>query len=617
MEGVKEIPESRSFNRFFFILSVFVFVIAIVRSIVVPFSNDESTTFFNYEQTGYISPYTSLLNNNHFLNSLLSWVCFRLFGDSTLSLRLPNLIGLIVLVVAVFRLSKRLTQPIAKAILVAGLLLSFHWLGFFSMCRGYGMSMAFVTLAFSYIPDYLENKKAGIFKIYLLLDLALCANLTLMSPIAIITALVFLYQIHHHRFFKIVNTIIWLFHLALLLFWIKYLLYMKSLDHLHSGIGGNSYWHVTFDSLITLITGMQNSCIAYIIVGICILITAIGLQYIIKIRKHIEEGRATFILFLMLLFNGLIVGAYLLNKLLGVDMPEDRTALIFYLLFIIYAAFIIESVHNNIPKFLAIPVWMIFIVHYAFNLNFSHHSLEMYSVIPNRYYNYLLEEQKHSPNRIAVKGSTYSEPVYNYLNYKHNGALNYMDYPDAMIMDADFYITEKPVMKYCLPYYQVIDSDKHSIFVLLKRIQPVTRRPVLNYDKCSAQMDTNSQYFNFCMLKDTAFNSHDPLSVEVNFKITEGEMPTFCWLVMSLDSAEGKTVCYKRIPLNKIKSNWVDGTSEDLILTTDVLPKRVHRLVCYLWNLRHQRLKVEVNYVRLFQLDGYGVDVSPSWPKSQ
>src|SRR6185437_3348174 len=94
---------------------------------------------------------------NHFLNSFLAWICFRLFGGGALSLRLPNLLALLILILAVYRLTKKLTQTSAKLILVSGLLLSFNWLSFFNMCRGYGISMSFAALAFSYTLDFIEN----------------------------------------------------------------------------------------------------------------------------------------------------------------------------------------------------------------------------------------------------------------------------------------------------------------------------------------------------------------------------------------------------------------------------------------------------------------------------
>ncbi len=67
-----------------------------------PFCHDESATFFYYVQNGDFLPYTSHVDaNNHFLNSFLAWICLRLFGDAPLALRLPNILALIVLIIAV------------------------------------------------------------------------------------------------------------------------------------------------------------------------------------------------------------------------------------------------------------------------------------------------------------------------------------------------------------------------------------------------------------------------------------------------------------------------------------------------------------------------------------
>ncbi len=76
----------------FIIVSAIVFIIAGIRCATVPFNHDETATFFYYIQSGDFLPFLSHVDaNNHILNSGLGWVCYKLFGDSPFSLRLPNL----------------------------------------------------------------------------------------------------------------------------------------------------------------------------------------------------------------------------------------------------------------------------------------------------------------------------------------------------------------------------------------------------------------------------------------------------------------------------------------------------------------------------------------------
>jgi hypothetical protein len=606
---------NRSFNTLFFALSLFVLVVAVYRAMVLPFCNDESITFFQFVQPGNFLPYTSILNtNNHFLNSLLTWICFHLFGDSALSLRLPNLMGLLILIIAVYRLSNRLTQTSSKAILVSGLLLSFYWISFFNMCRGYGISLAFTTLAISYIPDYLEDKRiVHVFKIYALLSLAVCANLTLIMAAAIITALICFHQLRQRQFFKVGNLIALIIHVAVLLFWIKYLFFLQNANHLHAGPGGGGYWKVTFVTLINTIAGNQNLWINISALAVYLLITALTCSFVTRNRKQMQSGQTMFVLFSVIALNGLIMGVYILKKLFGVSYPEDRTALVFYLLFILNAAFVMDTVKLKLLKVFA-TVWvLVFAVHFAWSLNFTKHPLFMYSTIPNRYYERLLQEQKQRPERITIGGNSFFEPIFAFMNYRNNGALNYMDYADTMLLNTDYYITVRSNRKYYAPLYEEIESDKGNDTVLLKRKQPFVRKPLFAFAKQGVKIDTGKEYFNFFEKKDTAFATNEPLLVEFNFKVTGGEMPAFSWLVLSVDSAEGKTVYYSRIPMNRMKRSWLGNESEgDLILETGVLPKKIHRLVCYLWNVGHQKLEVQVSSIKAFQLQEPGVVASSS-----
>ena len=612
MEGLKETTEGKYFKKFFLILSLSIFTVALIRSIVVPFCNDESTTFFEFVQNGAFLPYSSILKaNNHFLNSFFAWICFHLFGDSPLSLRLPNLLGLLVLIFAVYRLSRQLTQTSAKIILVSGLLLSFHWLSFFNMCRGYGLSMSFMALALSYIPDYMEDKRLShILKIYALLALAVCANLAVILTAVFITVFICFFQLYKRQFFKAGNIVALLLYTVVILYWIKYLFFLQHLNRLHSGPVGNSYWQITFKLIISTIVGKQIFWINFSALIVFAILMLMCCFLLVKNKRGIQTSRILFLIFLVMFLNGLIIGVYLLRKLVGIEYPQDRTALVFYLLFILNVAFIIDCVKPYFSRPLAFTVLAVFSVHYAFSLNFDRHPLRMYSTIPQRFYDRLLEEQKQNHQRITIQGNDFFEPICGFMNYRHNGALNYMDYRDSMLMDADYYIAVKRARKYYLPYYQEIDSDKNNDFVLLKRKEPLARTPVFALGKEVIEVDTNKAYFNFFQVTDTVFSKPNPLMIELNFKVLKGDMPSFFWIVLSVDSAEGKPAFYGRIPFNRLKYNWLgEENNEDVILETGILSKKVHRLVCYLWNVEHKKIEIKVNSISVFQIEGPGACV--------
>src|SRR6476469_5141313 len=100
-----DLKVSKQYNIFFFSVAIPVFAIVLLRSYFVPFNHDETATFFFFIQSGKYMPFHSAADaNNHVLNSFLGNICFHLFGSSPLSLRLPNLLGLIVLMFATYRI---------------------------------------------------------------------------------------------------------------------------------------------------------------------------------------------------------------------------------------------------------------------------------------------------------------------------------------------------------------------------------------------------------------------------------------------------------------------------------------------------------------------------------
>ena len=466
-----------------------------------------------------------------------------------------------------------------------------------------------MVLALSYVPDFIENKKVvTVLKIYLLLDVAVCANLSLIAATAIVTLLVCVYQLRQRNFFKGLNLFVLLIHCAILIFWIKYAFFLRQHDSLGSAHG--SYWQITFVSLIYGIVGEQNRFITLSVLAAYIVMTGASFYVLIRNRERIKSPENQFLLLLTILLNGLIIGIYLQKKLTGIDYPEQRAALFFYPLLILNAACLTEVLKPRFQNIIAVLVFSGFASHFACNINFRKHNLDMYSVIPERFYDRLVLEQKQNPERITIGGNAFSQLIFSFMNYRHNGALNPLNYPDSMSMDADYYIAMKSDRKYYLPYYKEIDTDKQC-FTLLQRREALVRIPMFAVENKVVEMDTGNEYFNFFELKDTTFAGINPLLVQFDFNVKSGSMPFFGWLVLSIDTSEGKTVLYKQLPLNRVMSNWLDlGGKERLILQTGVLPKRIHRMVCYLWNVRHQQINMTMDLIKVSQLIGVGVTAS-------
>src|ERR1700741_3993387 len=101
----KTLGSGKYFLPLFAVIALTAFVVVALRSYFVPFNHDEVATFFFYIQTGKYMPFHSHVDaNNHVLNSMLGNISFHLFGSHPFSLRIPNLIGMLILILATFRL---------------------------------------------------------------------------------------------------------------------------------------------------------------------------------------------------------------------------------------------------------------------------------------------------------------------------------------------------------------------------------------------------------------------------------------------------------------------------------------------------------------------------------
>ena len=82
-------PRPQRNDRFAFVALVsVVFVYVLLRAALIPLVHDEATSFLAYAQSGRFLPFSSMWDaNNHYLNSLLGWLGYKVFGLHLLALR--------------------------------------------------------------------------------------------------------------------------------------------------------------------------------------------------------------------------------------------------------------------------------------------------------------------------------------------------------------------------------------------------------------------------------------------------------------------------------------------------------------------------------------------------
>lgn len=158
---MKSLLNSHSFPRLLILAMLFsLFLLIVLRAFFLSFTHDEAFSFLNYVITRPEKMMLVDYTNNHILNSIAMRWCYHWFGSSEFSLRLPNVIaGLIYLVYCrafVMRLKINDWWRLAS---FACLTLNLAYFEFFSLARGYGISMGMLAGSLYYTWRGFETRR--------------------------------------------------------------------------------------------------------------------------------------------------------------------------------------------------------------------------------------------------------------------------------------------------------------------------------------------------------------------------------------------------------------------------------------------------------------------------
>lgn len=603
------------FSICFTIISVLSFIVVLFRSYFVPLNHDEAATFFFFIQSGNYMPFYSQVDaNNHVLNSFLCNICFHFFGSSPFALRLPNTLSFLILIIGVYKLSKYLVKFEAKLFLVIAFLASFHWITFFSACRGYGLSMALLVIGISFMIDYINNldRKKQFVLMLLFFQLAISANLILLLITLLLCGIVLVIQIANKRFFNAFSIIFWILFFGFFYYWLSFSFFLQDSGALYYG-EGDSYWKVTFLTLVKLLIFSPTVLLKYILVSFFVVCICLNLyfnkEYFTKPFELLKKPSLS-LLFLIILCV-LILGFYLMHKILGINYPEDRTGLFYYVFFVLFISFTFDIISFSYFKYVIFSICISILIHFVMNLNFRKHSLYVYETIPEHFYTTLLNEQKKSDHQITIGGHRVRELFFGYWNYRYNGILNPADPSNNMQMCFDYYISTIAEKPFWDKYYSVIDTEPDWGFVISKRKQPIIKKKFLEVN--NLVIDANDNDFNDVYHNtDTVFYESKPLLAEIDFDIINIEKPTNTWLVFAINDSLGNAFHFMRYPLQWSGYDLSNRKHLKYSITMGNLPPKAKNIVFFFWNINKQNLKLKVNSLKIYQLEGKGVDfVSP------
>jgi hypothetical protein len=348
------------------LLSLGLMAIAVVAAWVYVVARAEGVSFVSDEALSYgiIHGEQTFVEttNNQWLNTFLMHVGQHLFGESELALRLPNVVVFGLYGAASLALLAQLRHIAAKVAGFAVLLLNPFLLEFFSLARGYGLSLAFSVAAIAslLVGRSTTSVARGLGRLAAtgtFAALAFYANFGALNLVLALLAVEMLdlffmkiwqggtrWSRAHRGAVAIVCA-----SAASLLPGILYLRHLQRLGQLYYG-GHNGLVADTIGSLLRNSTCGYSCQPPWLPYGEAAVVVVALLAVAWTAWRWIRRPGWSALTRAGLLFAIAILATQLESTLLGTLYPLDRTALVYVVVFAVFISFVVDDVATACPR---------------------------------------------------------------------------------------------------------------------------------------------------------------------------------------------------------------------------------------------------------------------------
>lgn len=579
---------------FALILFSCIWVYLLIRAISVPFVFDEISTFFWYIQTGEFLPWLSKWDaNNHFLNSALSYYCYKFFGLSEFSLRLPNLLFAPLMFYSIYKISGEFRNRLIAWIFILSLSCNHFFIEYLALARGYGLSMSLLMASIWFLIQLIKNDSIKYYVLSLLsVLLYLSANLTLVYS-ASFTLIIILFNLiiwnHEHLKSLFVKTVLLIvLGFVPLIGSVFYLFELKSLELLYYGITG-SFWHVTLESLAFNSVG-SNSMISPIVVFTLFVLTSIvGFYKLSKSKTVLELMNPGFVFFFLLMFNFTMVIS--LNYLMDIKYPEDRIGLFFIPLFLGSFLFMLDYAVNQTgsKKLITIAIPLFYLpVFFILNLNLSYTVYWKDAGVPKRFIDKVMTHKAPSDFPPSIGSDNISTNFWAIYNYMDGGNCNLINFADSMSITDDFLIANYDDNPEWRILYDSLDYDLLSDKHLLKRKLPAARVHFGDPDVINMDSLYTGSYFMFFDGYINKIPGREILAT-LSMALESPAKPFKGYFVFEIFDWKQELLYYSANPIQRISESW-DGTPQNFNYSFKTIraPENCFKVKIYLWNSENQ-----------------------------
>lgn len=183
----------------YLVLGMLLFILAAYKAFTIGITHDEAYSFWlvktlSINQMGGTA-------NNHWLNSIGIFLFTHLFGsDSEGVMRLQSLIGFIIYGAALLSFVRHIDKAALQVLFLSIFLLNPYVLDFFSLARGYGLSMGLQMMGFYYAYKAFKSRdKRDVLKVFTWMTFALAANYSTLYIYLAFSGVYFLTLIQHRH----------------------------------------------------------------------------------------------------------------------------------------------------------------------------------------------------------------------------------------------------------------------------------------------------------------------------------------------------------------------------------------------------------------------------------
>jgi hypothetical protein len=583
-----------SIKNIYFFSAGGIFIYLILRSVFVPPVHDEAATFMHYIQRDEWMPYKAHWDaNNHILNSFLSAQIFKIFGQAPFFLRLSSLLFFPLFVVYVYKISRFIQSKSIQIGFLCGMLGVHNLLEYFGYSRGYAMSMALLVAAIFYVLKYFQQfdlKKLAPF--YFFSTLALMANLTLFNTILILNGILFLSFITRNRGWlrKVLYILIGLLPIVAAAF---LSMDMKKMGLLYYG-SNEGFYSLTVWSLVILIYGHWEPMIG-------IFFTMLAAMAVIFLGAGKFEGGVKNFIFtarwlFAFLFLGNILATILLQKLMGVNYPEDRTAMYFYFFLVMFFCFALDKLPFKKLKYTAF-IWLIVPVHFLFNINTTHSSYWYYEHIPNSFYKEVVKRAGAHPEQVSVGGYVLMDMIWAYYNHQAGGKLNDIQTKDYPSFYYDYLLLYNDNNNaYAQDDYTTLLTSPYSGIRLLERKEKIRLKLLVEYTSPDIQGSTD-EFVNF--YENDSLKKYKNLCVDFSIHFQNSD-PFFYGMLTLATFVKGQSHLQESQEFHLLRTEWKKGYDFHHRIYMQNISPATNRIVLYLWNPRKQKVNLSETHIQIY-----------------